>query len=125
MNKSMKNLFFLFPFLQWFIIQRQRRYRWKESKFLSMDSFSNMKVCLLPWINKNKISSSILSKNGKAIHYLEANQDEIFWSYLSGNVNAIHLLEANQDKIFWPSWPFALLWKQSNKKSTANFSRRL
>ena len=73
----MKNLFFFFPFLQWFIT----RIRWKKSKLLSMDSFSNMKVCFVPWIqnNEDKIISSILCRNPNAIPLLEENQDKIDW----------------------------------------------
>ena len=98
----MKNLCFDFPFFQWFITHIQRLYRRKESKLLSVDFFSNMKVCFLPWINKDKISPGILCRNQKAIHYFEINQDKIEWIQLSCNPNAIHLLEENQEKIFWP-----------------------
>ena len=53
------------------------------------------------WVDETKLMISHMSRNPKAINYLEANQDKIDWRALSKNPNAIQLLEANQDKIDW------------------------
>jgi hypothetical protein len=58
-------------------------------------------MCLLDWIDVNKLIWLYLSLNPNAIDLLTANQDEIYWTHLSLNPNAIDLLTANQDKIVW------------------------
>ena len=58
-------------------------------------------MCLLDWIDKDKIDWRYLSLNPNAIDLLKANPDKIIWWYLSLNPNAIDLLKANQDKIDW------------------------
>ena len=47
-------------------------------------------ICLLDWIDVNKIDFNILSSNGsfEAIQFLKKNPDKICWTYLSLNPNA-------------------------------------
>ena len=56
---------------------------------------------LLDWIDPDKLELDYLSKNPRAISFLEKNQDKISWDNLSGNPEAILLLEENLDKINW------------------------
>jgi len=53
----------------------------------------NLPMCLLDWINPNKIDWYTLSYNSSAMHLLEQNPDKICWWALSENPSAIHLLE--------------------------------
>jgi len=59
---------------------------------------------LLPWIQINKLSSRMLSKNPNAVSYLEKNPTKIDWHYLSSNTNpnAIDMIKKNkQENICW------------------------
>ena len=58
-------------------------------------------MCLLNWIDKDKLDWRILSRNPNAIDLLTANQYKIDWYNLSSNPCAIDLLKANKDKIDW------------------------
>ena len=75
-------------------------------------------ICLLDWINNDKIHWYGLSKNPSegAMQLLEKNQDKIHWQFLSGNYSkhAIQLLEKNQDKIVWFSEPWLRLYGLSS-----------
>lgn len=59
------------------------------------------------WINKDMITKEnviihyYLSRNEKAVDFLERNPELINWNGLSLNPNAIKLLEENTDKIDW------------------------
>ena len=58
-------------------------------------------MCLLDWIDKDKLNWKSLSENPNAINLLTANQDKIDWTQLSRNQKAIDLLTSNPDKIVW------------------------
>ena len=58
-------------------------------------------MCLLPWIDINKLNWFCLSANPNAIQLLKANPEKIDWHYLSCNPNAMQLLKNNPDKIYW------------------------
>ena len=65
-------------------------------------------MCLLDWIDKDKLDWRSLSKNPCAMDLLKANQDKIDWYWLSLNPNAIDLLKENQDKINWNNLSYNL-----------------
>ena len=58
-------------------------------------------MCLLDWIDKDKINWGNLSANPNAIALLREHPDKIDWMYLSYNPNAIDLLKKNPLKIDW------------------------
>jgi len=58
-------------------------------------------MCLLDWIDKDKLNWSILSSNPNAVALLRENPLQIDWTRLSRNPNAIALLKENPDKIDW------------------------
>ena len=64
---------------------------------------TELPMCLLDWIDKDKLDWSQLSRNpnAEAIALLKENPLKIDWYYLSLNVNAIALLKENPLKIDW------------------------
>ena len=62
-------------------------------------------MCLLDWIDKDKIDWRYLSynPNTEAVALLKENPNKIYWAGLSSNSNteAIQMLKENPDKIDW------------------------
>ena len=91
----------------------QRQSLWKEplirnslpNKMMKNLKGTNLELpmCLLDWIDKNKIVWNGLSQNPNAIDLLKENPDKIDWQMLSFNPNAeaIALLKENPDEIDW------------------------
>ena len=64
---------------------------------------TELPMCLLDWIDKDKLNWTQLSQNPNAIELLKENPLKINWHYLSFNPNAeaIALLKENPLKIDW------------------------
>ena len=58
-------------------------------------------MCLLNWIDKDKLDWNWISSNVNAIELLKKNPEKINCYQLSRNFNAIKLLNKNPDNIYW------------------------
>ena len=62
---------------------------------------TELPMCLLDWIDKDKLDWTQLSKNVNAIQMLKEKPLQIDWTQLSKNAEAITLLKENPLKINW------------------------
>jgi hypothetical protein len=52
------------------------------------------------WVDASKLEPYFISKNPRALRYLQENPSRINWMWLSQNKAALHLL--NESNINWP-----------------------